>query len=376
MFGIRLIFILAIVGGLIAYLGDWLGTKVGKGRMSLFGLRPRYTSILVAVSTGVAIAVFTIAIMAISSEEARTALFGVRDLQKQMVQLKIEANLQNKEIEEARNVLEERQTQLQETQIELENSQLLTWKMQKEVGDLVETRDRLESERVTLEERIKGLGEVATALEKNISDLREGEVLIRVGQILRTGVFAGGQTNEETQRVLNDFMVQTNQELSEEYRGMIGGTQGLLMNQESFNEAVDFLTRHPGDFAVRVLAAGNLYSGEPLLVSFDMFPNIKIYDLDEVIHEEIIIVESDARQRENQVVDFLRQVNEKAVLRGVHPDPVKGTVGAISLLDIYGTVGQLSNYHGRVQLIAKAKQRIFSSGPVRLEIQIRVLSYE
>lgn len=376
MFGIRLIFILAIVGGLIAYLGDWLGTKIGKGRMSLFGLRPRYTSILVAVLTGVSIAVFTIAIMAASSEEARTALFGVRDLQKQMAQLKVEADMQNKEIEEAHGILKERQNQLQKTQVELEHSQMLTWKMQEEVGGLMATRDRLESERVTLEERVKGLGEVATALEKNISDLREGDVLIRSGQILRTGVFAGGQSNEETQKVLNDFMVQTNQELSEEYKGMIGGAQGLLMNQESFNEAVDFLNQHPGDFAVRVLAAGNLYSGEPLLVSFDIFPNMKIYDPGEVIHEEAIIVASSAQERENQVLEFLRQVNEKAVIRGVRPDPVKGTVGAISLLDVYGTVGQLSGYHGRVRLVAKAKQTIFSPGPVRLEIQIRGLSYE
>lgn len=376
MFGIRLIFILAIVGGLIAYLGDWLGTKIGKGRMSLFGLRPRYTSILVAVLTGVSIAVFTIAIMAVSSEEARTALFGVRDLQKQMTQLKTEADLQNKEIEEAHSVLKERQIKLQETQFELENSQMLTWKMQEEVGDLMATRDRLENEQIALEERVKGLGEVAADLDKKISELREGNVLIRSGQILRTGVFAGGQTIEETQKILNDFMIQTNQELSEEYKGVIGGTQGLMMSQDSFNEAVNFLNQHSGDYAVRVLAAGNLYSGDSLYVSFDIFPNLKIYSLDEVIYEETVIVASTIEEREAQVLNFLRQVSEKAVVRGVRPDPVTGNVGAISHLDVYSTVSQLSNYHGRVRLVAKAKQTIYSPGPVRLEIQIRGLSYE
>ena len=90
MFGLRLILILAIVGGLIAWLGDWLGTKIGKKRLSLFGLRPRYTSILVAVSTGVCIAVLTIGIMALSSQEARTALFGLKKLETQMQMLKEE----------------------------------------------------------------------------------------------------------------------------------------------------------------------------------------------------------------------------------------------------------------------------------------------
>ena len=37
---------MAIVGGLIAYLADKMGSKIGKKRMSVFGLRPKHTSIL------------------------------------------------------------------------------------------------------------------------------------------------------------------------------------------------------------------------------------------------------------------------------------------------------------------------------------------
>ena len=36
MVGIRLIIIMAIVGGLIAYLADKMGSKIGKKRMSVF----------------------------------------------------------------------------------------------------------------------------------------------------------------------------------------------------------------------------------------------------------------------------------------------------------------------------------------------------
>lgn len=37
--GITLILVLALMGGLIAYLGDKLGSKIGKKRLRLFGLR-------------------------------------------------------------------------------------------------------------------------------------------------------------------------------------------------------------------------------------------------------------------------------------------------------------------------------------------------
>ena len=54
--GLKILFIIAIMGGLIAYMGDKLGTKVGKRKMSLFGLRPKHTSIIVTIVTGLLVA--------------------------------------------------------------------------------------------------------------------------------------------------------------------------------------------------------------------------------------------------------------------------------------------------------------------------------
>ena len=53
--GLILILVVLILGGLIATLGDRIGTKVGKARLSLFNLRPRKTAVLVTVFTGVMI---------------------------------------------------------------------------------------------------------------------------------------------------------------------------------------------------------------------------------------------------------------------------------------------------------------------------------
>ncbi len=63
------------MSGLIAYLGDLVGRKVGKKRLTLFGLRPRYTSVIITVITGILIAAFSITLIFTAFSNVRTALF-------------------------------------------------------------------------------------------------------------------------------------------------------------------------------------------------------------------------------------------------------------------------------------------------------------
>ena len=51
---------LLVVGGVIAYVGDRLGTYIGKKRLSAWGLRPRHTAMLYTVLSGGLIAVLTL----------------------------------------------------------------------------------------------------------------------------------------------------------------------------------------------------------------------------------------------------------------------------------------------------------------------------
>ena len=377
MFGLRLILILAIVGGLIAWLGDWLGTKIGKKRLSLFGLRPRYTSILVAVSTGVCIAVLTIGIMALSSQEARTALFGLKKLETQMQMLKEETELQKKEIANAYEELNKKrleidlmEKELEIAQGELEAAGLSLESVRQEVTQLVAARAVLEQNRVELEEQVQKLNAMAEALGKNISEIREGTVIVRAGQVVNTGVFSGGQSESDIRNSLELFMKQTNQIVNQRYGGLLGGTQGLLLSDAAYEEAVAFLVQNQGVFAIRVQAAGNLFAGEPLWVTLDIFPNEKVYGVNDVIHQDTIRVSNSPEEQEAQVMDFLRQVNEAAILKGVRPDPIGGTVGAINLADVYETVSQMRQLGGEVILVARARQSIYTPGPVRLEIRV------
>ena len=78
-----MLIVLAVMGGLIAYLGDKIGSKVGKRKIKLMGLRPKYTSILITIMTGISIAVVTLGVMSVLSENARVALFGMNKLRQQ-----------------------------------------------------------------------------------------------------------------------------------------------------------------------------------------------------------------------------------------------------------------------------------------------------
>ena len=106
--GIAMFFVLMLMGGLIAFLGDKIGSKVGKKRMTLFGLRPKYTSIIVTIISGVLISFLTVAVLAVVNENVRVALFGLSKLQAQMANLNQEIIVKNKELDEGKKQLEAR----------------------------------------------------------------------------------------------------------------------------------------------------------------------------------------------------------------------------------------------------------------------------
>jgi hypothetical protein len=68
------IFIVALAG-VIAYLGDRVGHQVGRKRLTLFNIRPRYTSTIIAVATGMVIALIVTLVAIFASNQVKTAFF-------------------------------------------------------------------------------------------------------------------------------------------------------------------------------------------------------------------------------------------------------------------------------------------------------------
>lgn len=89
-FGLVLIPLLILVSGGIAFTGNLVGRSIGRRRLTLFGLRPRYTAQVITIATGMVITLSTLATVLLVSRDARVALFQFGDLQSEISQLKAE----------------------------------------------------------------------------------------------------------------------------------------------------------------------------------------------------------------------------------------------------------------------------------------------
>ena len=75
------ILLLLILGGILSTLGDRLGTRIGKARLSIFKLRPKSTAVLITVFTGSIISSISFAIMVAFNSQLRVGLFELEDIQ-------------------------------------------------------------------------------------------------------------------------------------------------------------------------------------------------------------------------------------------------------------------------------------------------------
>jgi uncharacterized protein (DUF3084 family) len=79
--GYILILAVLMLGGVIATLGDRIGMRVGKARLSLFNLRPRQTATVVSIATGSVISASTLALLFGVSSQLRTGVFELGRIQ-------------------------------------------------------------------------------------------------------------------------------------------------------------------------------------------------------------------------------------------------------------------------------------------------------
>ena len=82
--GLIVIPILIIVSGAVAYVGNLVGRATGRRRLTIFGLRPRYTAQLVTIVTGMLITIITLVSVFLVSTDARTGLFQLNELREEL----------------------------------------------------------------------------------------------------------------------------------------------------------------------------------------------------------------------------------------------------------------------------------------------------
>ncbi|MBV8149200.1 MAG: DUF3084 domain-containing protein [Candidatus Eremiobacteraeota bacterium] len=102
--GIGNVAVVMVVAGAVAYVGDRVGHQVGRRRLTLYGIRPRYTSTIVAIATGMVIALVVTLVAIFASQEVKTAFFRLNAINAQIADLQARERDLEKKVNEGRLV--------------------------------------------------------------------------------------------------------------------------------------------------------------------------------------------------------------------------------------------------------------------------------
>ncbi len=239
MSGWLLILSLLVLGGVLATLGDRLGSRVGKARLSIFNLRPRRTAVLITVLTGSLISSLSLGFMLLVSRQLRVGLFQLDDLQ-------------NK----------------------LKNSRLA-------LAPLKEERKLLEARISTGEKELK-------QLEGNLIALRRGDVVISSGQSLARATIKL-ESPSQAKNVIERLLQEANLEAFRRVRPRERPNRQILLVPRADIQRLDEIISERGTWVVNIRSAANVLRGERSVYAFpDVRPNRNIVRAGEIIAKTTI----------------------------------------------------------------------------------------
>lgn len=167
---VGLVLLLVVLAGVIAFLGDRLGTFVGRHRMSLFGARPRVTGQIVGVFAGILIMLTTLGVLALANRTATATLLNAQRAAAELTELRAEQRVLQSMIRELERDLEDGATQLDDARGELESVTAQRDAARRELEEVAGLLDELASEQSLLEQELTGLrdsmGEVQVVLDE------------------------------------------------------------------------------------------------------------------------------------------------------------------------------------------------------------------
>lgn len=326
--GYVLILAVLMLGGVIATLGDRVGTRVGKARLSLFNLRPRQTATLVSIATGSVISASTLTLLFGVSSQLRTGVFELGKIQAdlanaeanlaqaQATQAGVEADLEsatderqralsrlqdiNQSLNQAVAQQEATEGQLRQTRDQLDAVSQQAATLRQATDDLRVQRDRLVEQQATIGAQIAQRDQQISQLDQQIA--QRDEQITQREQLLVSleaeqafleqqvadlqnqfqGLFRGNialsrneeilvgrgraEDREQAEEFVTGFLVEANRLV---YRAIAPGPlvdqQVLLIGNREVEALISRLATGE-DYVVRLLSAANYVTGEPCVV--------------------------------------------------------------------------------------------------------------
>ena len=305
MSGWLLILALLILGGVLSTLGDRLGSRVGKARLSLFNLRPRRTAVLITVLTGSMISALSLGLLLLVSTQLRVGLFELDALQDRLKDSRRALKAAEDERRQAKAASQKIESELIDSRKraatlrrELEPLQRQRAALEKERARLsqdIKARDadiqRTERELQSVRSRIKAGEQELVALEKDLLALRRGSVAVRSGQVLARATVRLEQPSQAKQ-VVDRLLQEANLKAYGSVRPGEPPDRQILLVPRSDVKRLQNTIRQSGTWVVSLRSAINVLRGESIVYAFpEVLPNRTIVRTDDVLATTTIEVE-------------------------------------------------------------------------------------
>ena len=387
MTGWVLLLSLLILGGVLSTLGDRLGSRVGKARLSLFGLRPRQTAVVITVLTGSLISALSLGMMLLVSRQLRVGLFELNELEARLRSSRSDLKGSRKAQRKARQQLEQARADEVEARKILADAQARARELRSTLKPLQEQTRRLEGERRRLSqdvrnrdaeikrtddelravrERISSGEAELQQLEENLLALRRGDVAISSGQPLAT-VTLKLDRPDQARQVIDQVLREANmQAFQQVLPGQAPDRQIILVPRQDI-ERLEQAIRKPGTWVVLLRSAANVLRGERVVYAFpDVRPNVAITIEGEVLAETALVSEETSPEAiRNRINLLLASTLSEVRRRGSLTQGLQFDANAVNTLarELAARSG------GRVELEAVALRRSETADPVAIELR-------
>lgn len=392
-FGVGFILLLMLVGGVAAYWGDHVGMLVGKKRLTILGLRPKYTSRVIAIGTGVLIVLFTLTTLLIVSNSVRQALFGMDELQGRVIELSAEVHA----YEERRILLEERNEELLTRSLELEAE---TDQLEREKAELLVEVAHLENQVVDVRRQLESAREQLDSLEKSLELVRffgahvwnaletlyEAEFAVHVGDVVHTFLVDLTEGSDVAIAQIQAGIDRAEQVLIQ--RGFTPTVSGRIVRLDrTYNvdgDVVSFTAEEVLSQAVQTLMQWSQEGLESVIVQLAAVSNARLDDsvfvdfrfvIDQVVFPKGALLgarlfdpsTSTGKLLEEMMTFLQRDIGGVARASLL---PLDGNYGQVTLVEAYEIVEKIKQHDSMVEVQVLASKDIWSHEPLAVEIRL------
>ncbi|MGD9155960.1 MAG: DUF3084 domain-containing protein [Bacillota bacterium] len=420
--GLIIIGLVIIFGGTLAFLGDRVGMKVGKKRLSIFGLRPKYTSMIITVLTGFFIAGLTLVILTLISGYARTAIFELHSIQtklqnatKKVAGLTGRVNQKQQEylglnhqyatvkdeLKEVENKLRQTQRELLQKQktnhdLEAKNRGLATHNQElfadnqelstdnqglvvqnenltKISAFVKQKNEELNRERKRLNQQVQNLQGTLLSAQDRTKVIEEKPLVFYVGEIIAARVVAPGMEADTVRTAVITPLLQQANEIAVKQGARIPGKTdyALRIKPSRLAEVAGQLADLNDKAVLRVVVENNSVNDEPVNVTLEVYPDQMIFKAGEKIVETQLMAKNSESELRDRLLSLMIQGYNKAIIKGIMTDKAN-LRDLISVSEIARAISVIKKQPDETyQAALVATQDIYRTGRFQIKIEVK-----